>query len=217
MMASISHCCRKWPSLVRRLLLALAFVFAGVGTGAVHAGAIEPIAAAINAGDDGYVLSAEFRVDLGARLEEAVARGVPLYFNLEFTLERNRWYWLNEHVADVNIHYRLSYNALTRQFRLSFGSLHQSFSSLAEALRVISRVASLPVADKGALKTGEAHAAAVRLSLDRSQLPKPFQVDAIANRDWQVDSKTLRWQYVPTDAAPPAPGRGANNAEFPAK
>ena len=213
---------RAWGAVLRRLLLALAFAFVGAGVSAVHAGSIEPIAAAINAGDEGYVLSAEFNVDLGARLEEAVARGVPLYFNLEFNLERNRWYWLNEHAAGVTIHYRLSYNALTRQYRLSFGGLHQSFSGLAEALRVLSRVASLPIADKGALKTGETHAAAVRLSLDRSQLPKPFQVDALSNRDWQVDSKTLRWQYVPsvpTDAAPPAPtpGRGTNSTEPPAK
>lgn len=222
MTVSISRCCRRWASALRRavpsgarppvggsepgvrawgaicrLLIALLLASAS----AVHAGSIEPVAAAISPGDDGYVLSAEFRVELGARLEEAVARGVPLYFNLEFTLERNRWYWLNEPVAGVTIHYRLAYNALTRQYRLSFGSLHQSFSGLAEALQVISRTASLPVADKGALKAGETYAAAVRLSLDRNQLPKPFQVDAISNRDWQVDARTLRWQFVHGDVA----------------
>lgn len=208
MTVSISRCCRRW---LERLLLALLLACAA----AAHAGSIEPVAAAIAPGDDGYVLSAEFKVELGARLEEAVARGVPLYFNLEFTLERNRWYWLNEQVAGVAIHYRLAYNALTRQYRLSFGSLHQSFASLAEALRVISRTASLPVTDKGApfvLKSGETYAAAVRLSLDRNQLPKPFQVDAIANRDWQVDARTLRWQFVHSDA--PAPPSGG---ESPAK
>jgi hypothetical protein len=73
--------------------------------GAAHAGSIEPVAAALKPGEDGYTLSAEFTVDLGPRLEEAVGRGVPLFFNFEFTLERNRWYWLNEHVATVNINY----------------------------------------------------------------------------------------------------------------
>jgi Domain of unknown function (DUF4390) len=196
-MASITRCCRSWLS---RLALLLVLALAGVA----HAGSIEPVQADLKPGEDGHVLSAEFSVDLGARLEEAVARGVPLYFNLEFVLERNRWYWLNEQVASITINYRLAYNALTRQYRLSVGGLHQSFATLAEAMRVIARVSALPVADKGALKPGENYTAALRLSLDRSQLPKPLQVDAIANSDWQVSTRALRWQFSP----PP---------EFPAK
>ena len=163
---------------------------------------IEPVRAALNAGEDGYTLSAEFTVDLGPRLEEAVARGVPLFFNFEFTLERNRWYWLNDQVTSITINYRLAYNALTRQYRLSVGGLHQSFATLAEALRVIARVSALPVADKGVLKPGENYTAALRLSLDRSQLPKPLQVDAIANSDWQVSTRALRWQFSPPPESP---------------
>ncbi len=197
MTASITRCCRKW---LEPLLAALLFACAA----SAHAGSIDVVAAAIKPGDDGAVLAAEFSVDLGARLEDVVARGVPLYFNLELTVERTRWYWLNEQVASVNIHYRLAYHSLTRQYRLSIGGFHQNFTSLAEALRAMSRVASLHVADKGVLRAGEAYAAAVRLSLDRSQLPKPFQVDALVNRDWNVDAKTLRWQYVHSDAAPAA-------------
>ena len=189
---------RCWRNASLALLLALA-------TTLVHAGSIEPVRAAISLGDDGYALSAEFAVDLGPRLEEAVSRGVPLTFNLELTISRLRWYWYEEHVAGRTVNYHLSYNALTRQYRLSIGGLYQSFDTLADALRVLSRVAALPVADKGALKAGETYNAALRLSLDRSQLPKPFQVDAIANRDWQVDSKVLRWQFTPAAAAPPPP------------
>ena len=177
--------------LVRCLLLACLLV-----PGWALAGRIDPVEATISSGDEGYQLSAKFDIDLGTHLEEAVSRGVPLYFLLEFDLTRNRWYWSNEHIAGKTINYRLAYNALTRQYRLSRGGLHQSFVSLEEALRVLSRVAAMPLADKGALKNGEAYQAALRLSLDRQQLPKPFQVDAIANRDWQVESATLRWQFV---------------------
>jgi len=181
------------------LVLALA-CFTGL-TGVAHAGTIEPIKASLSAGDDHYLLSAEFNVALGARLEDAVSRGVPLYFILEFDLTRNRWYWANEHIAGKVINYRLSYAALTRQYRLSSGGLYQSFASLNEALRVIAHVADLPVVEKNALKAGDSYHAAVRLSLDRQQLPKPFQVDAIADSDWQVDAFTLRWQFTPGAAA----------------
>ena len=183
--------------LMRWLLVLLLVGFSGLA----RAGRIEPVSAELTAGDEGYRLSAEFQVDLGAHLEEAVSRGVPLYFMLEFDLTRNRWYWANEHIAGTTINYRLSYAALTRQYRLSRGGLYQSFATLEEALRVMARVAALPVVDKGAVKVGEVYQAALRLSLDRQQLPKPFQVDAIANRDWQVEATTLRWQFMPRTPA----------------
>lgn len=187
-----TRCCRRLDRLPAFLLALLLCV----ATGLAQAGSIEPKQATLNPGEDGYTLSAEFAVDLGNRLEEAVTRGVPLYFNLEFVLERNRKYWVNEHIATRTLHYRLAYSTLTRQYRLSAGSLHQNFPSLGEALRVIGRIAALPVAEKGALKTGETYEAVVRLSLDRSQLPKPFQVDALTDREWQVDAKSHRWQFV---------------------
>ena len=165
-----------------------------LGTWSAQAGNIEPTRAAIVATDDGYALAADFNVDLGHRVEDAVTRGVALYFNLEFELTRNRWYWANEHVSGHTLTYRLSYNPLTRQYRLATGALYRNFDTLAEALRALGRVSALPVIDKGVIKAGESYMAAVRLSLDRNQLPKPFQLDAFANRDWDITAKTLRWQ-----------------------
>lgn len=193
MTASFTPC---WRSLLSACLAAWLLAAAVCA----HAGSIEAQQAALTPTEDGYALSAEFTVDLGARVEEAVARGVPLFFALEFDLTRKRWYWANEHVADRRIEYRLAYNALTRQYRLSAGGLHQNFATLAEALRVVARIAALHVVDHGAIKPGETYNAALRLSLDRSQLPKPLQVDALANREWQVDAKVLRWQFVPAVA-----------------
>lgn len=187
-MVSITRCLRRSVSL----LLVLWSAWASLAL----AGSIEPLRAQLVPGDDGYALSAEFAIDLGSRIEEAVAHGVSLNFTLEFTLARKRWYWIDEHIAGHTVDYRLSYNALTRQYRLSVGSLHQGFATLDEALRVLGRVAALPVADKAAIRPGETYSAALRLALDKSQLPKPFQLDALASRDWQVEAKVLRWQFT---------------------
>lgn len=189
-MVSITRCFRS-GSLA--LLLTLWVAWASV----VLAGSIEAVRGELTLGEDGYVLSGEFAIDLGGRLEEAVTRGVSLNFNLDFSLTRKRWYWFDEQIAGHTVDYRLSYNALTRQYRLSVGGLHRGFGTLDEALRVLGRVAALPVADKAVLKPGETYNAALRLALDKSQLPKPFQLDALASRDWQVDTKVLRWQFVP--------------------
>lgn len=194
MTAFITRCCKRLEAGLLALLLLAAL--------AAHAGSIEPKRAALTPGDDAYTLSAEFAIDLGTRLEDAVARGVPLYFNLEFVLERSRKYWVNEHITTRSLTYRLAYSGLTRQYRLTTGNLHQNFGSLAEAMRVVGRIAALPVAERDQIKAGESYEAAVRLALDRSQLPKPFQVDAITDRELQVETRVLRWQFVAPTVAP---------------
>lgn len=171
-----------------------------------HAGSIEPRKGVLSTTEDGTtVLNAEFAIDLGPRLEEAVARGVPLYFTLELEITRPRWWWSNENVTIRTLQYRLSYTALTRQYRLTAGNLHRNFTTLDEALRVMSRFVDLYVADKGVFRAGEDYDVGMRFALDRNQLPKPLQVDAIANRDWQVETRVLRWHYVPSQPVPPVP------------
>lgn len=194
MTAFITHCWRKLLSTTLALALCLCASLA-------WAGSIEPLKAALAATDDGYALSAEFAIELGPRVEEAVNHGIPLYFNLELELTRPRKYWIDEHIGGRSLTYRLSYNPLTRHYRLSTGPLQQSnFTSLDQALRALGRIAALPVMEKNALKPGETYQAALRLALDRSQLPKPFQLDALGNRDWHIDTKVLRWQYPVPEA-----------------
>ncbi len=164
--------------------------------GVVLAGSIEPEQALLVPDELGQGLTARFKTQLGARLEEAVSRGVPLNFRLEFTLARKRKYWVDEHIAGRVLHYRLAYHALTRQYRLTVDSLHQNFEALDEALASLGLVTQLHVVDKGQLLMGEAYLAAVRLSLDHEQLPKPLQVDALADRDWRVEAKTFRWEFT---------------------
>lgn len=185
-----------WARLLRLSLAAALCLHLALA----RAGSIEPVKAALVATEEGHALSAEFTIDLGPRVEEAVTHGVALYFNLELELNRPRKYWFDEHVGGRSLTYRLSFNPLMRQYRLSTGPLQQmNFPSLDQALRALGRIAALPVMEKGRLKSGETYQAALRLSLDRSQLPKPFQLDALANRDWQVDAKVLNWQFLATE------------------
>lgn len=148
--------------------------------------------------DDSYVISADFSFELRQRLEEAVTRGVPLYFAVDFELTRPRWYWLDEKLVSQSMTLQLSYHALTRQYRLSSGTLHQSFHTLDEAVAILSRLRRWTVFDRSMVKIGESYQAAIRLRLDISQLPKPFQVSALSNRDWTLATDWRRWVFVPS-------------------
>ena len=158
---------------------------------------IEVRHAALVAGEEGYFLEADFEIALNATLEDALNKGVPLYFLLEFEVSRPRWYWLNEKVLSTQQRYRLSYNVLTRQYRLGVGSLYNNFGALPEALDFLSRVRRRQVLEPRVLTPGNTYTAGVRMRLDVSQLPKPFQLNALASREWNFGSEWHRWRVTP--------------------
>jgi uncharacterized protein DUF4390 len=188
-----TRCCR-------RLDLRCAFIALWLGMAAalpVHAQGIEIRKASVTIAEDAYVLDAQFDIALTHTLEDVLNKGVPLYFQLEFELVRSRWYWFNDRVSSWQQQHRLSYNALTRQYRLGVGNLYQNYGSLAEALEVMSRVRRRQEIEPGSLRRDTAYSAALRFRLDTSQLPKPFQLNAVGSREWYVGSDWLRWNLTP--------------------
>ena len=154
--------------------------------------------------EDGYSLAADANINFNTRLEEAVNKGVVLYFAADFELTRPRWYWLDEHVIRRSRTFQLSAHALmTRQYRVSTGALYQNYTTLDEALRAISHLRNWQVLEKGEVKAGQTYVAALRLHLDLTQMPKTFQVSALANKDWNLSSDWLRWNFSPSEALPP--------------
>jgi len=143
------------------------------------------------------LLNAEFDLSLNPTLEEALNRGIPLYFVLEVEVARPRWYWLDEKLLSMSTTWRVSYAPLSRQYRVSSGLIAQSLDSLDEVERLISRVTSRPIARVSDFQRGVRYDAAARLRLDVNQLPKPFQVDALASREWQLASDWYRFPFTP--------------------
>ncbi|WP_026224827.1 DUF4390 domain-containing protein [Methyloversatilis thermotolerans] len=196
MTASTTHCCRSGRARAERPRAWLAALLLALWSCAVLAGSITLREVRLDHGEEGYQLSTDVAVTLSQRLADAVTRGVPLYFVLEFEITRPRWYWLDEEVVERSQTYRLSYHALTRQYRVSTGALHQSFDTLDDALRLIGRVHGWAVVDTGKLTPGASYVAALRLRLDVTQLPKPFQLSAMSNRDWTLESDWARWGFT---------------------
>jgi len=176
--------------LLASLLLALALGW----TAPAHASNIEINQVSLEGNDDGYAVDADFEIELNPRLEDAINKGVALYFQVEFELTRKRWYWFDDSIGR-QLMLRLSYHALTRQFRISSGALYQSFSTLPEALRVLSRVRSWQVLERAEVSTGVDYQAGLRMRLDVTQLPKPFQVSALTSREWNLSSEWRRWPF----------------------
>jgi hypothetical protein len=143
--------------------------------------------------EPGLYLSAQFAFEPSPSIEDAVRRGIPVYFSIDFELVRTRWYWFNRILASATLVYRLSYSPLTRQFRLSRGALAQPFETLDEALATVRTVRGWKVAGRDVAQVHDHLLPRVRLRLDTTMLPKPFQVDSLTNHDWALASG---WQPV---------------------
>jgi hypothetical protein len=178
---------------LRRLSAALTL---GVAV-ASSADTIQATNAALEVAETRYALYADFRLDLSASLVDALNHGLSLGFLVEFELSRPRWYWFDEKTATEKLELRLAYLPLAQQYRLSSGTLHQNFASLSEALQALGKIHGWRVLERDRVDNGQKYVAAVRMRLDPAQLPKPFRVSAVTNREWTLSSDWKRFPFVP--------------------
>ena len=195
---------------MRRAALVVACLAFAAGTGMARAGEIEVRDLAMRAVPEGMVLDADFALELSPRLADLVANGVPLHFSVEFELTRQRWYWFDENTASRRLQLSLSYHALSRRFRLSSGLLQQTFATLEEALQGLMRVRNWLVLDRTVGFADSDYQAAVRMRLDVTLLPKPFQLSALTSPDLQLESSWKRFtlrspRHIPAPVESRAP------------
>jgi len=145
--------------------------------------------------EDGYVVNADFELELNPRLIDALQRGVSLYFSVELNVEQPRWYWFDRTVVERRLQYRLVYHTITRSYRLSFGGLHRNFDSLAAALRTMTRVRNWHVMTHDMVQEQAVYRAALRMRHDIELLPKPLVVTATGGREWNLATPWLRWEF----------------------
>jgi Domain of unknown function (DUF4390) len=146
--------------------------------------------------EETYELTADFDINLSPLIEDALNKGVPLTFLVEFQLSSPRKYWFDDEIVTQTQSVTLSYHALSRQYLVNRNGHQQSFASLQQAKEEISSIKGWSVVDKKLLKKGESYIAAIKIRLDQTKLPKPVQVEAIGSEDWSIASERYRWTPV---------------------
>jgi len=178
-------------------LLFLCMMVLGVFSTAVSAEGIKIKSFELEKADNDWLLNATFQIELSPGLEDAVQKGVVLYFQTEFDLTRSRWYWFDEKSVLVQRQTRLSYQPLTQQYRIASEGFTFSSKTISEALQAVGSIGGWLVMDNAQLDSSRAYTAALRMTLDLSKLPKPFQVNALNSRDWNVSSDWYRFPFSP--------------------
>ncbi|WP_311231114.1 MULTISPECIES: DUF4390 domain-containing protein [unclassified Acidovorax] len=186
---------RWWLGLLMAAVLTWLAVPAPVRAQSAVPGAVADLQ--LDANPDGVFLSAYMEFELPALAEEALHKGISMYFVAEAEVVRERWYWYDKPVAHAVRHLRLSYQPLTRRWRLNQSAapfsgtglgvaLGQTFEELADAISAMQRIARWKIAEPGTLEVGTPHVVHYQFRLDMSQLPRPFQIGAMGRSGWSL-------------------------------
>ncbi|OZA30357.1 MAG: hypothetical protein B7X93_03510 [Hydrogenophilales bacterium 17-61-9] len=143
----------------------------------------------------GYVLNADVNIALNGTLENALTKGINLYFLLELELTRPRNWWFDEDIAEPVRKLRIYYHLLLRRYVVEIGYTTRTVASLSEALALLGRVEEWQVLDRGALKAGQRYDARLRLRLDAAQLPKPLSIGAVTGDKWEMATPWYVWSF----------------------
>lgn len=208
-MAFITHCWKNALRLseqtgrvLRWLACGLLFAVASVQAGP----SVELQSLRLQRTDEQWLVSAVWQFDLPASLEDALQKGVPLYFITEAEVTRERWYFYDKRIAQSERYLRLAFLPLTQRWRLSLSgqpfsaagsgvSLSQNFDSYAEAMDAVRRVAQWPVVAVADVDPDGKHNLELRFRLDLTQLPRPLQIGIAGQSDWNLSwSRAVRLQ-----------------------
>jgi hypothetical protein len=201
-MAFITRYSKSWlPScwgwlLVAALLWMMPGLTQAAAVSAAEPGTHSPMT--LEYADGGLLLSAQLKFDLPAVVEDALYKGIPIYFVMQAELLRDRWYWASKTVATAQRRMRLAYHPLTRRWRLNIGSaemnestlgltLGQSFDTLDDAMAVVRRIYRWKIADVQNIEPGSKHVVDFSFELDTSQLPRPLQIGTLGQSDWLIE------------------------------
>ena len=159
--------------------------------------------------EEGVYLSASVQFDLPVVVEDAMLKGIPMFFVAEADIYRDRWYWYDKRITTATRTMRLAYQPLTRRWRLNVlpgaisvtglrASFSQNYDSMADAISSIQRLARWRIADAAEVEVNARHKVEFRFRLDLSQLPRPFQIGVAGQKDWAIAAETSRELIVET-------------------
>jgi len=188
-----------WLRRLLRLLLACALASTGSAFAQVST---EVSQLRVERVDDDWLLSAQLQFELPSVVEEALLKGIPMVFVASADLVKERWYWYDKKLSAAERHMRLAYQPLTRHWRLNIGAgppangpvglaLNQSYDTLAQALSAIKRLSRWKIADAAELEAATKYKLDFRFRLDVGQLPRPFQIGALGQSDWDIAASVL--------------------------
>lgn len=136
--------------------------------------------------DEGVFLSYAVDLELTRSVDDALSKAVPLYFVAETEVYRSRFYWRDQRVGREVRVWRIVYQPLSSNYRVTFLGLSQNYATKDEALAAISRGARWKIAEAGQIEEGSRQYVEFNYRLDTSLLPRPMQIGVGGQAEWTI-------------------------------
>ena len=144
--------------------------------------------------DQVYQLDANLDLNFSDDALEALRSGVPLIVLVNIEVLKDRNWWWDKTIAELEQGYLLLYHALSEKYiihNLNSGAQH-NYTSLNAALFSLSNIREFPLIDKNLLQD-EDYYARLRAYLDIESLPAPMRPIAYISSQWQLASDWFEW------------------------
>ena len=145
--------------------------------------------------DGQYLLSADLSYQLSPKAMEALQNGVSLLWTVHLRLKLPNAWIGSKTLAEMQIRYRLQYQALLNMFRVTNENLGEkrNYSSLTAALEAMSAIRHLSLINKDVVQPSQHPEIEMKISFERDTLPLPLRLSAYVNQQWYLSSDWTTW------------------------
>ena len=151
--------------------------------------------------DQSLVLTGHLELGLNAKVEEALAKGIPLEVNIDVLLHRERRFLWDREIASWTLHRRIQFHALSGQYLVSTSAPEpdygESLLTLQEALKQLGSLNDVTLKLEEPVTPDAAHTVDMRVSLDIEALPTPLRPVAYTSFTWHLNSGWSTWKVAP--------------------
>lgn len=177
------------------LLIALLCLFVSILPTQSKAEGFNIISAETTLNKNVFQLDAKIELNFSDDALEALRSGVPLIILVNIEVLKDRNWWWDKTIAELEQGYLLLYHALSEKYiihNLNSGA-QKNYISLNTALHSLSKLNEFPLIDKNLLEEGDEYYARIRTYLDIESLPAPMRPIAYISSQWQLESDWFSW------------------------
>ena len=146
-----------------------------------------------------FHLEANMELQFSDDALEALRSGVPLIVLINIEVLKDRSWWWDKTIAELEQGYLLLYHALSEKYvihNLNSGA-QLNYISLNAALFSLSSIRDFPLIDKNLLDEDDDYYVRLRTYLDIESLPAPMRPIAYISSQWQLESDWFSWPLNP--------------------
>ena len=145
--------------------------------------------------DQVYTLSAKIDFRFSEPALEALQNGVPLIVLIDIEVQRERSWWFDKDIAELQQGYLLLYHALTEKYiinNLNSGA-QENYDTLSAAVTALGTIDDLPILDAKLAGNAGHYVVGLHAYLDLEALPAPMRPIAYISSKWRLESEWYEW------------------------